>query len=213
MQIEGIPDLTLDNEHFIWRGNVIPYSSVEQIAFHATHTRHSINAIPAGTTYESKLALEIKGAQPIEIAFSGRGLINHDFERRRMASLRQAREILSELTFLHRIKGYEEQFATKNYFSYFSYRFHGHGDISKHGKRLFNINDRSFKARLSPFRLHLCPLRTGFAGFFKGDEVIELHVDEDCMLYMLRLAFGWTWDGHPVREKRRVMISTGSTQL
>ena len=39
MQIEGISELTLDNEHFIWRGNVIPYSSVEQIAFHATHTR------------------------------------------------------------------------------------------------------------------------------------------------------------------------------
>ncbi len=207
MEIEGIPELTLENEHFIWEGNAVPYASVEQIAFHATQTRHSYNAIPTGTEYASKLELEIKDARPIEITFSGRGLINHDSERQGMKRLWQVRELLCELTFLHRIKRYEDQFADKGYFGYFAYRFHRDGDISKHGKRLFNIKDRGFAAQMSPFKLHLCGKRAGLAGFFNGDEIIELHVDEDCVLYMLRAAYGWTWQSHPVRKKRRIIVS------
>jgi hypothetical protein len=56
-------------------------------------------------------------------------------------------------------------------------------------------------------------MRKGISGFFKGDEVIELHVDQDCLLYMMKLAYDWSWPNHPVRKKRQLVVASEPAQL
>lgn len=206
MIIEGLDGLTLDDERFTWDSWSHAYADVQSIRFHAKQTKHSINFVPTGTTYEATLVLEMKSGAHIHISHDGRALLNHDREKKAMGAIWRAREILSEMSFASRVAPYEQSVRDRGYFSYGGHQFHKDGEIFKGGRKLFSIRDPGFAVRSSPFQLHLCPPRSGLKKLFGADILLETEVDEDCLYYMFRTVYRLTWDGRKIRTKRKPVI-------
>ena len=61
LKIDGISRLDLDDTQFRVNNDSFNYESIESISFTATVTRHSVNFIPTGKTYEASLTLKIAG--------------------------------------------------------------------------------------------------------------------------------------------------------
>jgi DnaJ like chaperone protein len=213
MIIEGLERLELEDEGFRWDALPRKYEDIVSIRFFAKQTKHSINFVPTGTTYEGELLIDLKGGDRVRIGHGGRALINHDRQKKTMAAVWQAKEILSEMSFSGRVAPYEESVKTRGFFTYGSYQFHRDGDIFHDGKRLFSIKDPGFAIKSSPFQLHLCPARTGLGKFFGSDIQLSTETDEDCLFYKLRHVYGYGWEGREVRTKRKPVIDPKKVYL
>jgi len=213
MIIEGLERLELEDEGFRWDGQPYKYEDIVSIRFFAKQTKHSVNFVPTGTTYEGELLVDLRNDDRIRIDHEGRALINHDHQKKVMAGVWQAKEVLSEMSFAGRVGPYEESMLKRDFFSYGSYQFHRDGDIFRDGKRLFSIKDPGFAIKASPFQLHLCPARSGLRKLFASDVMISTETDEDCLFYMLREVYGYGWQGREIRAKRKPIIDPKKVYL
>lgn len=206
MIIEGLEDLRIEDDSFAWHDQCHKYEEIQSIRFQAKRTKHSINLVPTGTTYESDLTLVMRSSGNVRIRHDGRALFRHDRQRQAMTAIWRAKEILSEMSFAARVSAFESSVAERGYFPYEGYQFHKDGDVFRGGRRLFSIKDPGFKLSASPFEIHLCPQRSGLSKLFGSDTIINTDVDEDCLYYMLRQVYGYVWKDRPVRTKVRPLI-------
>lgn len=207
MVIEGLEDLLIEDDSFAWHERVYRYEDIQSIRFHAQSTKHSINLVPIGTTYECELMLMMRGSSNICIRHGGRALFKHDKQRQAMGGIWQAKEIFSGMSFAARIATFERSVTERGYFTYLDYQFHKDGDVFRGGRRLFSVKDLGFKLSASPFNLHLCPQRGVLSKLFGSNLVIKTDVDEDCLYYMLRQVYGYVWKDRPIRTKSRPLIN------
>ena len=206
MIIEGLEDLRIEDDSFAWHDRVHRYEDIQSIRVHAKRTKHSINLVPTGTTYESELTLVMRSSSNIRVRHDGSALFRHDKQREAMTAVWQAKEILSEMSFAARVSAFESSVADRGYFTYQDYQFHKDGDVFRNGRRLFSIKDPGFKLSASPFELHLCPQHGGLSKLFGSDTIIKTDVDEDCLYYILRQVYGYLWKDRPIRTKVRPLI-------
>lgn len=206
MIIDGLNDLTMEDDLFTWCNVNYRYENIHSIRFHAQSTKHSINFVPTGTTYESVLTLTMRASVNIIIRHKGSALFKQDKQRQAMAAIWQAKEILSEMSFPARLSNFETSVTECNYFNYQRYRFYNNADVFLGERKLFNLKDHGFKLSASPFELHLRPPRSGLSKLFGSDTIIKTDVDEDCLYYMLRQLYGYAWNDRPVRTKRQPII-------
>jgi DnaJ like chaperone protein len=206
MEIEGVDGLFIDDDGFIWRGAKHRHQDIKSIRFRAVRTRHSVNLIPTGTTHYARLCLLMQNGRSLEISFSTRSFFDQTKQRRGMAGIWQAKEILCDASFSNRIAPFENDFRGRGYFTYSFHQFHEEGDVFQNGRRLFSVRDPGFTTRSSPFELHLCPRRSGVAKLIGNDTTLSTEEDEDCLYYMLRHAYGFTWEHQPIRSKVRSYI-------
>ncbi len=221
MKFEYLSALEFFDEGFTYGEKHYRYDQIEAITFSATHVRHSLNAIPAGNSYDAKLELQLAGGAVMRIqqenAFWGKD------QKLRMEAVWKANELLSELTFSHRLRKYEDQFAAKSFFSYGRYQFHKGGDVFLDGRLALRLNADDVGVSLQPFQIclsrHRHTMRAKLAGMFSpSDPVIDISRDRDCLLYMLRRAYGLHWPQERYRARReppkalflRAIVSLGA---
>lgn len=204
MHIDGIEGLDIEDRTFHWRSIEYSYSQVTGIYFTATITSHSLNGIPTGKSYEAALSInldrEILRIEPKKGWF---GKLKVDG----MQALQRANAILSQVTFNYRIVPYEDQFEKAGFFEYSGVQFHKDGHIFRGGQEVGSVQkDADLSFHLSPFKLTLVRKTEGFAqklvkAFVKNDIVIDLTLNRDCMIYMLKRVYGVAWKGEFIPEK------------
>lgn len=204
MHIDGIEGLEFADRVFHWQSRSYPYSQVTGISFTASVTRHSVNGIPTGKTYEAKLIAYLDGqVVHIEPRKGWLGRLKADG----MEALQRANSILSQITFTYRVAPYEAQFDRAGFFDYASLQFHKDGHVFQGGREVGSVRNGDLSFRLAPFQLILTRKAEGFGqklakAFINKDITIDLANNRDCMLYMLKRVYGLSWSGEFIPEKR-----------
>jgi hypothetical protein len=207
IKIEHLPDLELGNERFRYCARWYEYRLIDGITFDATHTKHSINGVPTGSSYTSKLILHLANGDTVWIGqehayFSSK-------QKLRMEAVWKASEIFSDLTFDQRLKKYDVQLRTKDFFSHGRYQFRRGGEVFKDSRYLFNVKEDNITVTLEPFKINFVAKKSALqkaASFFVNlDESIDISRDRDCFLYMYRAATGHHW----AKEHYRVPKAKG----
>lgn len=204
MRIDGIEDLEFADRKFVFRSRDYVFSEITGISFTAVVTRHSINGIPTGKTYNAKLAVHLNGEQVhIESQKGWLGRLKADG----MEALQRANSILSQVTFSYRVAAYEAQFEKTGFFDYAGIQFHKDGYVFQSGREIGSVRDGNLTFHLSAFQLTLVRKTHGLGqkvakAFINNDIVIDLTLNRDCVLYMLKRVYGLSWKGEFIPEKR-----------
>lgn len=204
LQIDGFPQLIFTDIEVHYNGRRIPYNCVQSIQFTATVTRHSINLIPAGKSYEASLRLLLPdGWLSIE---PDKGMFGA-LKKKGFEALQKAFAILSTITFTSRVERYESQLAQHGYFEVSGFQLHRSGYIFRRGREICSISSPDISISLEPFRLIIAQKSSSAIGrvlsSLTSQEVqIPIDVDRDCVLYMLKHIYGLTFRDTPVPEKR-----------
>jgi len=103
VHLEHLSSLSFYNDRFQYKGTSYAFDDVEHITFTATKTRHSVNFIPTGTTFETDLRLVLADGRILTIT-PDRGFLNREA---RFEAILRAAEIISEITFTKRMENYE----------------------------------------------------------------------------------------------------------
>jgi len=205
MKLQYLDKLEFGDDAFAYAGRSYAYDEIASIEFQAVQTKHSVNFIPAGTSYDAYLKVHLANGRTVRIGQEW-SLWRGDSQRVRMEAVWRAKEILSEMSFANRVEPLEKSVAQRGFFAFGRYQFHKDGDVFKDGKLLFNLKDKTISARLGPFQLHLVRQKRGLeklaGAFFNLDHVIDISRDRDCILYMFRHVYGLAWNNEPVRTKR-----------
>lgn len=205
LKIDGISRLDLDDTQFRVNNDSFNYESIESISFTATVTRHSVNFIPTGKTYEASLTLKIAGRwitiEP-DKGWLGR-LRKGGFE-----AIQRAYGALAAISFTQRVERHEAHLADRGFFDIAGFQFHRDGHVFENGRELCSLRDPNVSLHLAPFELTLRrksrSMADRFRSAFSGSKEtrIPLTTDRDCALYMLKSVFGITFPGSPAPEKQ-----------
>lgn len=207
MKIDGVSGLVLNDDDFHLSGFLYQYEDISSVFFTATVTKHSVNFVPAGKTYEARLQLKIKD-QWIDVS-PEKGLFGK-LKKQPFEALQQAYGILTTITFTNRVERYEAQVNQRGFFEigeHSRYQFHRDGHVFHNGKQVASLSDPETSLSLDPFQLTISrkPGSLGdklSAAFWSKDILIPLHIDKDCFLYMIRALYRITFRNTPVSEKK-----------
>lgn len=204
MRIEGVSNLEFGDTALVWKGRSLPYRDVASVSWSATVTQNSINGIPTGKSYDASLILFTSPGPPVSI-FGDNGVLG-GLGKKGFEGLAQAAEIISELTFAHRVSRFEKRLRERRYFIYGDYQFHASGEVFHKGVEKCSLLSPKTKLQLNNvFELTIFAERQdkSLLGFFKGNQIkLNLHADRDCLLYMLRSAYGITFPNVRIRQKK-----------
>lgn len=204
-QLEYLSTLKFCDDNFVYKGQEYPYYDINNIHFKAVATRHSINLIPTGTTYECTLVLGFKDGKKLSIERES-GLLSHRSKNKFEAILR-ASEIFSDITFTQRVQPYEDSIEEKGFFKWNDYQIGKNGDLFKNNILLFNLHDKNISATLDTFSLQITKKPEGFAAklahaFVGKNYIIDLTDNKDCFLYIFKNYLGLSWSRERVRVKK-----------
>ena len=204
--LEYLDRLTLFNERFEYDGKSHKFSEIEHIEFTALVTKHSVNLVPTGTTYSADLYLHLGGGARLRIN-QERKFLGAKKKQRYEAVIRAASMLMS-ITFDQRVELYERQLEKKNFVVWGDHQLHRKGDLFCKNQFRLNILDSGVTCLLEPFSITARKKPSGFGERLKSlvsslDETIDLSIDKDCFLYIMKRQFGLSWASQPVPEKRK----------
>ncbi len=203
MKIDGIEGLEFLDRTFVWSGTEYTYSMVTGISFTATVTSHRVNGIPTGKSYDAQLDVRMpSGAIRIIPKKGWFGAL----KEAGMEALQHAASAFRQLTFIYRIAPYEAQYAKAGFFDFGGFQFHKDCHVYQAGRQVGRLSG-DLTPKLAPFQLTLDREKKGFgarlaAAFVSNNIAIDLTTNRDCMLYMLRLVYGYNWPNEFIPEKR-----------
>lgn len=205
MQIEHLSNLDFGDDAFTYNVLRFVYKSIRGLTFTAVHTKHYTNAVPTGSSYDAKLILHLPDT---EIYITPEWAYWAKSQKVRMEAVWKAKEIFSEITFLQRLKSYDDQFSTKGFFSYGQYQFRKGGDVFKDGALIGNANDAGVSVTLGPFRIFFTKTNKSMLEKLASivvnyDWSIDVSRDRDCFLHMYRLATEKYWPNEHYRSDLR----------
>lgn len=200
-QINGLKKLKFYDDYLEYKGQRIDFNNIKSVEFTSTATKHSINFIPTGTSYESILYLILLSGKQVHIKQESR-FWGRDSEKEYSEAIWKASEIISITTFNSRLEPFEKDFNEKGFFKVDQFQINKNGDLFKNKNLLFNINDKDIKVSLGPFQIYISQSRKGFSRILGAKEyLIPIHIDRDCILYMLKNFLGYSFKDTHVREK------------
>jgi len=204
LEFDLVPDLRLDDDFFVHKGHRYQYSEITSIEFGAVITKHSVNFIPTGKSYDAKLTVSTITGHVFEIkpAKSWLGKLKAPAFR----ELQNVNSALSFMTFNFRVQIYETQLRDSNFFRMGGYEFHRNGDLSKSGKYITNLKDGSHNFHLDAFNVTISKKKKSIAERLKaswsGESTIYIGKDRDCFIYLLSEIYGLRWKTEALPEKR-----------
>jgi DnaJ like chaperone protein len=204
--LEYLEDLTFYDENFVYGKRVDrKYQDIAHIKYTATAIKRSINFVPTGTSYETFLCLYFTDGTNITIE-QERSFFGFK-EKERAESVMKAAAIFGEITFTHRMEGYEKQLNEKGFITWSDYQFRKNGDLFKKHEFLFNLKEANVSKVLNIFTFEAdkkpTNFKESFVKFWKGSERVEISTDRDCFLYFMKNYLGYTWSNEKVKEKKR----------
>jgi DnaJ like chaperone protein len=204
--LEYLDKLTLFDDAFEYAGKNYDYQNIEHVEFTAVSPRHSVNFIPAGTSYSSNLFLHLSDGRRLHIK-QERVFLNRR-EKEHSEAVMRAAGIFMDITFNQRIEAYERQIEKKGFVSWGKHQLSRNGDLFRKNEFRLNILKTDIVCNLGPFHVECRKRKPGIAGKLKDlwsgpAEVIDISTDKDCFLYVMNRYFGLSWSGQPAPEKRR----------
>lgn len=205
-ELEYLEKLVFHDESFFYKGKEYAYEKIQHIVYSATATKHSVNGLPTGTSYETTLQLELSDNHflSIEQEFS---FLRGSAQKGRSEAVMRAASILHEVTFAQRIEHYEKQLEEKGFVSWNGFQFHKNGDLFKKNLFLFNLKDKDVERSLLPFNFEVgkkpVSLKEKIIKAWSGNHNINIMRDKDCFLYFMKHYLGFSWEDTPVKTKRR----------
>lgn len=201
-QISFLEDLKFYEHGFDYRGSTYPFSSIRHVQYTATEIRTRTNLGSDKNDYEVELTLVLDNGVKLKIDRLWHLLSGSSLNRYKAVS--KAAAIFSDITFTQRLAAYENAFDRRNYVTWGKYQIHNDGDLFKDYIFLFNLKDPEIRVGLSAFELVLEPKhpRIGqrLSASWKGKHIIDISVDKDCFLYIMKHYFGLTWATQPAPE-------------
>lgn len=204
MEFSSVPDLRLDDDFFEYKGRKHQYSEINSIEFGAVVTKNSVNFVPAGKSFDAKLAVFPKfgnefDIKPVKGWFGG-------LKEAAFGELQRVNAALSFMTFNYRAETYEEQLKESNLFRMGGYEFHKNGNLSKSGKFITNLKDGSHSFLLGAFNVTISKKKKSVAEKLKaswsGESTIYIGKDRDCFIYLMSTVYGLRWSSETVSQKR-----------
>ena len=195
MQIQYLTNLVFENDDFSHNGLRYSYKSIEGITFTAAHTKHSINFVPLGSSFDANLILHLSDKT---IHVTPEKSFLEQSQKIRMEAVWKAKEIFSEITFLQRVKSYENQLTKKEFFSYRGNQFRKGGDVFRDGLWVGNLNE-DLSVSLGPFHISFSKTKKSILQKIASALLVDynwnldISRDRDCFLHMFRLATQRFW--------------------
>lgn len=204
--LEYLDKLTFFDEKFEYNGNLYNYQDIEHVEFTAVATKRSINFVPVGTSYDASLFLHFSSGLRLHIK-QERVFLNRKQKERSEAVMRVA-GIFMDITFNQRINAYERQMKEKGFVNWGDHQICRNGDLCRKNELRFNILQDDITSNLGPFQIEYRKNHTGFGDklkelWFGSAEVIDISIDKDCFLYIMKNCLGLSWPNQSVPEKRR----------
>lgn len=204
MEFQSVPDFRLDDDAFEYQGRRYPYRDVVSIEFWAGVTKRSINFVPAGTSYDARLKVYLETGDSFGIK-PARGWFGN-LKEEGFEALQRVNSALSFMTFNFRVERYEKQLRDRGAFHMDGFAFHGDGNLSRNGKVIANLRDKSHHLLISPFEVTLSKKEKSLAEKLKlawgGESVIDIGKDRDCFIYLMNRLFRISWTTERIPEKR-----------
>lgn len=204
MEFSSVPDLRLDDDFFEYGGRKYRYSEIVSIEFGAVVTKHSINFVPAGKSFDAKLTVFPKFGNEFEIKpkkgwFGG-------LKEAAFSELQRVNAAISFMTFNYRVEAYEKQLKDSNLFRMGGYEFHKNGNLSKSGLFITNLKDGSHSFLLGAFNVTISKKKKSVTEKIKaswsGESNIYIGKDRDCFIYLMSAIYGLRWSSEAVPKKR-----------
>ncbi len=204
--LEFLEKLTLYDNEFEYRNKTYNYKDIHHVEFTAVVTKHSVNFIPAGTSYDANLFLHLSSGQRLHIK-QERTFWNRN-EQERSEAIMQAAGIFMDISFNQRVEAYEQQMEDKGFVVWGKHQIGRNGDLFRKNELRFNILNDDISCRLGPFQAECSKRKPGIGDKLKElwsgpAEVIDISTDKDCFLYIMKRYLNLSWQNQPVREKRR----------
>ncbi len=204
--LEYLDSLSFFDNHFVYEDEEIDYDYIRSINYTSIATKHSVNFVPTGTTYETNLYLIFQDGDKLKIQQESSFLRLK--QKDKSQAIMRASAIFHEITFTKRMEAYENQLNKVGYVTWGNYQFKKIGDLFHKHEFLFNLKDEKVDFVVNNvFSIHARKKPSGFkdrmANIFKGDHIIGIATDRDCFFYFMKHYVGLSWRGEQVREKRK----------
>lgn len=209
--------IELRESGFRCKGRQYSYDDIRHIWLHRVKTTHRINLVNAGETEAAYLLITMDDSK-IKVSVDQMGIFMPRFRNRKgdIKSLLDMYALLSNVTFLNRLRPYEDQIRARGFFQYDECRFYV-GDRIVFRERQFPISESR-----SGFFRHYGFIQLGEPdGFFGSGKVpgFDTRTDADVIFYLLRQYFGLTWKdpstvcaecGQPLEASDSVRVVQGA---
>lgn len=203
LELENLSKLVFYRDFFTYSGASHSYAEIEHINYTAVQTKHSINFVPTGTTYEADLKLELADDRMVII---GQERQFFGTQKPFFIAVARAAAIFSKMTFNQRIDNYLSAMKSKGYVEWGHYQIASDGDLFDKQELILNIHAKTHALRLAPFELILHKTKKSIGERLKaswtGKRTIPVSRDRDCFLYLMKYQFGITWQGEEVPQLR-----------
>jgi hypothetical protein len=208
---DPLPELRFTHNGLIHEGRVnVAYESIGAITFKLVplvrnRLSRAFYGVDTAFVFGSsslvpKFALHLVGGETVWL-FTGWDVA---MPISRAEAIYAAAEFLFERTFDRRFGAYRAQFEAEDRFSYGGYYFHRNGDMTKAGRRLYNVREPGFSIALGDFHVHVERRRTLIEKLLsllgQTGRTIDISTNRDCFLSMLRLAYGVFWTDEHYRD-------------
>ena len=206
LKLDSLDKLIFFDNQLEYNNKIYDYKDIKHIEFSATVIKHRVNFVPSGTSYDAKLFLHLEGGDRLHVK-QERGFLERKNKEHFEAIMRVA-GILMDITFEQRVTFYERLMEDKGFVAWGKYQIARDGDLFKMNELCFNILRDDISCRLSPFSVE-CRRRNSRLGeklkaFLLGSaETIDLSIDKDCFLYVMKRYLNLSWESQPVPEKRK----------
>jgi DnaJ like chaperone protein len=206
VELEYLDHLMFGNEDFEYGKKSYHYSDISKIKYTATITKHSVNFVPTGKSYEVDCRLifddgKILAIKPQKSFFGNRSKERHE-------AVMKAASIFMKITFNQRIEKYEQALQKRKFVEWGVHQVHQNGDIYRNNNFVLNIKEPTVKSSLGTFEATFSKVSSGLIAsiknaFLSNSETVELTIDKDCFLYVMKQHFGITWINTPVPDKSK----------
>lgn len=205
LEIAYLEDLVFQDDYFLYRDKRHTYSEVEHVEFTATVTKHSVNFIPTGSSYDVNLFVHSRGQPKLHIEHR-KGLFRLK-QKEKFDAMMRAASILSGITFAQRVQAYEDQMNSRGFATWGRHQIGKNGDLFKDNELRFNINGGDIDFRLGPFHVECTKRKPSIGDRLKAlwsgpPEVVNISIDRDCFIYIMKHYLGLSWASEIVPEKR-----------
>ncbi len=205
LEISYLEDLVFHDDYFFYRGDKYPYKDVEHVQFTATVTKHSVNFVPTGSSYDVQLFIHLRGRSRLHIEHR-KGLFRLK-QKEKFDAMMRAAGIFSGITFAQRVQAYEDQMKSRGFATWGKHQIGKNGDLFRNNELKFNIKGGDVEFRLGPFHVECTKKKPSIGDRLKAlwsgpPEVVDISVDRDCFIYIMKHYLGLSWANETIPEKR-----------
>ena len=206
LKLDNLDKLVFSNNQFEYSNKIYDYKDIKHIEFLAAVVKHRVNFVPSGTSYDAKLFLHLEDGSRLHIK-QERSLLDRK-NKARFEAIMRAAGMFMDITFEQRVTLYERLMEEKGFVVWGKYQIARDGDLFKMNELCFNILKDDISCQLGPFSIE-CHRRNSGLGeklktfLFGSVETIDLSIDKDCFLYVMKQYLDLSWKNQPVPEKRR----------